>query len=144
MMMLWWFYNFAQRAWPSQCRLARERVELRTISAQLTDALLDACRWCVWHPHSSCPNQRWRKGGEKRSSPFLGARSDLEQGRRRLLNVHMTGMDFEQEKSLPQAQGEERASSRNRIRWPYSSTPQRLIMISVIFLVLIGTFLFSS
>lgn len=56
------------------------------------------------------------------------------------------GMGFEHEKSLldPQTQEEERDSSRNRTRWPYSSISQRLIMVSIIFLVLIGTFLFSS
>lgn len=145
-MALRWFYNYAQRAWPSQCWSVRERVELRTLSIQLVNALLDACRWCVWHSHYSCPNQLWTKEGERRSSAFLGARSDLEQGRRRLLNGHMVvGIDFEQEKSLPDPQNkEERDSSRSRTRWPYSFTSQRLIMISVIFLIFIGTFLFSS
>lgn len=142
-----WFYVSVKRVGPSQCRLAREIVALRTVSSKLANALLEACRWCVWHPHSSCPSQQYRKEEDKRSSAFLRARSDLEQGRRRLLNVPVAvGMDFKQEKFLPdpQTREEERDYSRSRTRWPYSLKSQRLIMISVICLVLIGTYLLST
>lgn len=55
-------------------------------------------------------------------------------------------MDFEQEKFLldPQPREEERDYSRSRTRWPYSLTSQRLIMIPVICLVLIGIYLLST
>ena len=55
-------------------------------------------------------------------------------------------MDFEQEKFLPdpQPREEERDYSRSRTRWPYSLASQRLIIISVTCLVLIGVFLLST
>lgn len=55
------------------------------------------------------------------------------------------GMD-EQEKFLPDPQfrEEERDYSRSRTRWPYPLTSQRLIVISIVCFVLIGTFLLST
>lgn len=55
-------------------------------------------------------------------------------------------MEFEEEKFLldPQPKEEERDYSRSRTRWPYSLTFQRLITISVICFVLVGTFLLSK